>query len=287
MSEWKPLTLGNQELVNEARIKSRNLLSDYSFTNLFMWNDLRHYEWAEISGQLCIKFIEEQSTIYLFPLGNSPLNALDILLSENRPFYMRAIPEDALTVLQKPFKLKEEETRADYIYSFQDLLHLSGNKFQAKRNLIHQFEKNNDFHYKRITREMVPSLLHMLETWYQRNQKLEHSVEREFKAVKTGLDHYFSLPLEGGALIIGDKIVGFSFAERIDSSMWLIHAEKADIQYKGVYQILNHLLIESLEPTEFVNREENLGITGLSRSKESYHPVKVLKKFSLKKTIAD
>lgn len=54
----------------------------------------------------------------------------------------------------------------------------------------------------------------------------------------------------------------------------IIHIEKADIAYEGVYQALvNEYAKCFVTPgVRYINREEDAGDEGLRRSKESYHP---------------
>ncbi len=60
----------------------------------------------------------------------------------------------------------------------------------------------------------------------------------------------------------------------------MIHFEKGDTEYAGIYQAINQMFLENSE-TEctFVNRMQDLDDDGLRRAKLSYRPVKFLKKF--------
>jgi hypothetical protein len=60
----------------------------------------------------------------------------------------------------------------------------------------------------------------------------------------------------------------------------VIHFEKGDPDFKGVYQAINQLfLARAGEGYSFVNREQDLGDPGLRKAKQSYHPVAYLKKY--------
>ncbi len=62
--------------------------------------------------------------------------------------------------------------------------------------------------------------------------------------------------------------------------MLLVHFEKGDTQYKGIYQAINQKFLEnSAADYTFVNREQDLNDEGLRKAKLSYHPEDYLRKF--------
>ena len=60
----------------------------------------------------------------------------------------------------------------------------------------------------------------------------------------------------------------------------MIHFEKGDTQYKGIYQAINQMFLAH-EGNGFtlVNREQDLNDEGLRKAKLSYNPVKFLQKY--------
>jgi hypothetical protein len=65
----------------------------------------------------------------------------------------------------------------------------------------------------------------------------------------------------------------------LNSNTLVIHIEKAHNEYEGSYQAINNLFLKNYnENVEYVNREQDLGIEGLRRAKESYKPYRMIKK---------
>jgi hypothetical protein len=62
-----------------------------------------------------------------------------------------------------------------------------------------------------------------------------------------------------------------------------VHIEKADMQYRGAYQVINNEFAKcfALDGIEYINREEDDGDAGLRISKNSYHPCEVVDKYIL------
>lgn len=288
MITWKRLSFSDQTLITNTLIKSPLPLSDYPFTNLWMWDAYRNYHIATVEDLVCIRFKENNREFFLYPLGEgSRIKTVELLyqeqLSKQMPFYMRAIPEEGVAELKNinfSHTITPEEGRFDYVYSFEELLTLRGNRFQAKRNLIHQFENNYEFTYEEISLALLPKVKEMEEKWFK-EKKSSHKSPEEHRAAMRALEHFFSLNVLGGALIVDDQVIAYSIAEYLGSVMLLIHLEKAFNEYKGAYQLINQQLLKHLVPTLYINKEENLGFSELAKAKDSYHPLMVLKKFLL------
>ena len=96
-----------------------------------------------------------------------------------------------------------------------------------------------------------------------------------------------ALGLTGALLTIGGKPCGFTVGEHFRPDMALIHLEKADPSIPGSYAFLNQQFAErSFGDVTYLNREEDMGIPGLRRAKESYYPVKLVKKYRIKEAEA-
>ena len=83
----------------------------------------------------------------------------------------------------------------------------------------------------------------------------------------------------GGLIKADGKVVAFAFGEKVGDTLF-VHIEKAKKDVQGAYQmIVKEFALHN--PAPYINREEDMGIEGLRRSKESYHPIEKLKKYSL------
>ena len=63
----------------------------------------------------------------------------------------------------------------------------------------------------------------------------------------------------------------------------LIHIEKADANVPGLYAMINQQFVENTwSGLELINREEDMGIEGMRKAKLSYHPVRMIEKYTAK-----
>ena len=96
--------------------------------------------------------------------------------------------------------------------------------------------------------------------------------------------NYEKFNSRGGVICIEDKIVAYSFGEKLNKNTFVVHFEKGDPKYAGVYQTINKLFVENEVSSKFnyINREQDLGISGIRKAKLSYSPVQLIKKFNIK-----
>ena len=106
------------------------------------------------------------------------------------------------------------------------------------------------------------------------------SAQAEEGCVRAFLRDFAAYAPLAGLLRVNGRVVGFSAGEIVGDTL-IIHIEKADIAYEGVYQALvNEYAKCFVTPgVRYINREEDAGDEGLRRSKESYHPVRLLEKY--------
>jgi hypothetical protein len=159
--EWTPLKLSHKPLFDDHLKTYPIALSDYTFTNFWIWNAARHYQIAQFEKWLCVKFIFKDQTLLMMPIGPEPTSALIHALWESTPdFKMRAISEESLPkitgLLPQSFTVIAEENRFDYLYRFDQLKSLTGNDLQPKRNLVHQFEEEYGITYEPLSQDNIP-----------------------------------------------------------------------------------------------------------------------------------
>jgi len=249
-----------------------------------MWNDYRHYQIAHIDGFLCIKFDDEGKQKHLYPIGHgNPFPLIKLLAEHSKTsFFMRGIPESGYEKMKSfPWKLTPEVEHFDYVYSYQDLLELAGNRYQSKRNFIHQFESHYQFEYHTIGPKLIPHIIKMETQWFKDHLPATETLLQEHQGALKVLNDLSQLNILGGALLVDNQVVAYTIAEYMSPQMLVIHIEKALQSYKGAYPTINQLLLQNICNVTFVNREEDLGILNLAKVKQSYHPIFLSKSYQL------
>ena len=75
------------------------------------------------------------------------------------------------------------------------------------------------------------------------------------------------------------QVVGFTIGEPLNADTYVVHVEKAFAEINGAYPMINREYVRSMmQGYTYVNREEDDGVEGLRKAKESYYPI-MLEKF--------
>ncbi len=298
---FKAITLDDKEIITNFTLQSPYKNCDFSFANMCSWRFLYNSEYAVIDDFLLIRFWIENNDrpVYMCPVGKGDLSSsLERLeqdsLEHGHPLWLLGITPDGKINLEKAFpggfRYIPDRDFFDYIYLREDLVNLTGKKYQPKRNHINKFIKQYRYEYMPITPELVPECLELERKWYKANRTEEDAEELSYerRSLTYALQHARELGLVGGSICVDHQIIAFSFGAPINEDTFAVHVEKADINYDGAYSMINKEFAAHIpEKYTYVNREEDLGIPGLRQAKLSYHPAILLEKYTaIKKTVA-
>ena len=187
------------------------------------------------------------------------------------------------------FRITGQKIYDDYVYRTRDLADLKGNQYAKKRNLIKQFKT----HYVDTGRTVVEPITDanrqecaiFLERWCEImacGSDTANDLACEKIAVLNTLEHILVYDVHGLAVRIDGEVCAFGIGAPLTASMGVLHYEKAYTDIKGLYQYLDNICACRLfQEFEFINKESDMGISGLSKAKKSYHPVDMVESFKL------
>ena len=286
---FEPITLDKQNDYLEILSRCPQITSDYSFLNLWSWAEEYGLRWAWDGDLIWIRqHLPEE--FYWAPVGL--WNAVDwqsrLRFNANIRSVFTRVPETLTNLwrerLPQQIRIEEERGSWDYIYRVTDLIELKGKRYHKKKNLFNQFNRKYNFSYQSFGADMVEQAMAMQTDWCTwRDCESSDILSSENRAIFKILKEWQQLVgLFGGALMVDGSMVAYTVAEALTGDMLLIHFEKGDTQYKGIYQAINQMfLANSAAAYTFVNREQDLGDEGLRKAKLSYHPEDFLRKFRI------
>ncbi len=195
--------------------------------------------------------------------------------------------EDYLDFLLKSKKYniiyKEVPNSFDYVYKISDLIELSGKKYHSKKNHFNTFTNKYNYRYVVYDASMYEKCMQFCQAVVaERTQDDIKSYNSEMESIRKAFDAYEELGLVCSLIMIDDEIIALSVAEKLTENYALIQIEKASYEYRDAYPVINRLTLKNeFSHLDFVNREEDLGIAGLRKAKQSYHPCKMIKKYKI------
>jgi hypothetical protein len=139
---------------------------------------------------------------------------------------------------------------------------------------------NYDYKFQLISDDLIEKCKELQLEWcIMRACTEDESLEAEQDAIYEALNNFSKLKFSGGLICVEDKCAAYTFGEMLNEKTFVIHIEKAHAEYEGSYQAINNFFLKNCCVDAIqINREQDLGIEGLRRAKESYKPVKMMKK---------
>ena len=293
--QWKPVDIEDKEILNRF-FHSRNILiSDLTFTNLFLWHYSRHISYFIHKDCLFIKTQYPNENPFIFypihkennlTIKKEALNDMMQYFKANGSEFiiksLSALDKNELeTLYPNIFDFFYNEDRSDYVYSIPELIELKGKKYHKKKTHLNRFMERYTFSYETLNSNNIQELITTYNEWFGKiSDSTSEGLKNEFIGIIESLKAFDKLDFKGGLLRESGKIIAFSFGEPLNKECVVIHIEKADIEYQGAYQAINReFLAQEWSAFSLVNREEDLGIPGLRKAKQSYQPLYLQEKF--------
>lgn len=270
---------------------------EYSFTNLLVWGAAYDQRIADVDGFLMVRVRGSQGYGYLWPAGAGNVEKALALLEQDakergEQLRLVCITPEQVRELERlypgQFDVTFDRDGSDYLYDIDKLSDLGGRKLHSKRNHCARFQDNNpDWVYEDMTPEALAECLELDEQWDRQSREREGAEEaedmtNERKALLLSAKYFKELKLEGGLIRVGGQVVAFTMGDLLSADTFDVHFEKAYNEIQGAYTMINRefsrRIREKYPQVRYLNREEDMGIEGLRKAKESYYPDAMVEK---------
>lgn len=296
--DFKPVTLADRAFFERHFALYPQTHSDNTFTNMVCWNHFTQYSYAYINGNVILTCEIAGVTRYHPPIGPHDPELMKeliqlaletgdkdrtlILIDPDTAQWIKKIEPD---LMESDLLLVPDLHHFEYVYRALDLAKLPGKKYLKIRNQMNRFRKNYQHTIEPITPENLKEVMDFLIKWCESkkcrdNFVLAHEVEAIFYAI----EHFSELSLQGLLIRVGSQVGAISLFERLNENTALIHFEKGLPEYEGIYKAINAETAAFLAgEVEYINRESDLGISGLRKAKLRYRPHHMVEVYTLKR----
>ncbi len=278
----------DKEWVDECFKYVNSFNCEYTFGNLFVWATAYRTQIARYENFIICRWGKAPDYKYSLPIGKGNFKkAVEEIISDAKFFGIKPIIYGVTSYYKNlldeyfpdKFDYTYDDGDFDYIYSVEKMASLSGKKYHGKRNHITNFKKNYpDWSFETIDSSNINECIALHSNWINTHED-DSDYSFEFEAVLTAFENYDKLGFVGGILKVDGKAIAYTMGERHSEELFVTHFEKAPPEIQGAYPIINQEFTKNcLMDYQFVNREEDLGIEGLRKAKQSYNPEILLKK---------
>lgn len=283
--DFKKIGLCDLEILKRALEGYRGRICDISPANLVFWRDYYDISYYLGDGGIAIRFGDMDDTVSYY-CGTNDALIEKVISHEDGKARFACLTLEEVEYIAKRYETSRPECSRDwddYIYNASDIAELKGKRYCGQRNHINKFKKlYSDVSFEEIRADDVEDIKTFVREYFSSiGEGISEDAVYECKYLEEQLDNLDAYGQCTGALRVDGRVVGFSIGEIVGDTL-IIHTEKADTGYNGVYPMLVKSFAERYaKDALYINREEDCGDEGLRTSKLSYHPSQMISKYHL------
>jgi hypothetical protein len=196
---FRDLSLEDKPLLDLAFTRFPPPISEFTFTNLFIWRKSYQIKISRFQNFLCL-FSEKGGNSFFFPpIGEGNIiecyrTLLHFLLERGISPKITRVPEEVLSRMDwkaEGIMAELDRNQSDYIYLVNDLIQLQGRRYHRKRNHIKKFKEKYNYQYVPLTPERISECLELETAWCDlRHCEVDPGLTNEFIAIKEGFTHF-------------------------------------------------------------------------------------------------
>lgn len=268
-------------------------------TSAFMWKDYYKTQYL----------LNDEAFLWLIEVDGKPGTQVPMCREEKLPYYfdvlekyfnevlgcklvMYLCDKDAVEKFDldpAKYEITADRRYFDYVYNAEKMRRYSGKAYHKKKNHVNAFlrEYGDRYEYRSLNRgHHHDEIMEFLHQWED-----ERGIEDEYNRVDyelNGIDYLLRycdyIDYKMGGIYIDGRLEAFSlgvYGEKEKTAY--IHVEKANPNIRGLYPFISQqFLIQEFPDAELVNREDDMGLEGLRKSKMSYNPIYLVDKYEIR-----
>jgi hypothetical protein len=280
MMKLETVDFQHRELLMES-FRNLNLpISDYTFPNVYLFRKISHYEFLTTDCGLFVSSVSKQGQRCIMPLNDlrsCDLQTFNDLLDGESTFF--PIPQEWLFIFSADkFVITSDESESDYIYLTEKMASFKGKQYIRHRNHLNQFISSYRSYDEPVFLNNLSAAMSVLQEW-QDDSGLAAD-KTDFDQCSEALQKISALALWGTIYYIDNEPAGFVIGEALNADTFCLHFAKASKKYHGIYEFMFNDTAKKLQSQyKYLNFEEDMGNKNLRRTKDSYGPELLLKKY--------
>lgn len=300
MFNWKPVS----PFVQDEFAYYENLrplyISEGHFLNQFLWENYygTRYATDEIALYLSIEIKGKHG--FFAPLCKEE-NLPEVFYRMEhyandvwkQPLTIYNADTAMITILQNAgcltdYIITEDRDSFDYLYDADKLRTLSGKAMHKKKNLLNHFlqEYEGRFQYETLNIENIEEIERFHQQWLDERRIYDkyNCIDEEEDGIYRLFGNCRSIHCYMGGVRIDGELKAYTIGSYVPNIQCaIIHIEKADVRYKGLYNYINQqFILHEFPDAVIINREDDLGQDNLRQAKLSYRPIRLEEKYTIR-----
>ena len=293
IDDFNPLKIEDKPFFDKHYAKHPPVHSDNLFTTMMSWMEYANYHFAFVGENLVIYSKIKDQIRFRPPSGGFKKDVFDQVLKlaekqeSDYPFGIIDLKtKEWMSKIYPKIEFKDHRDFYEYVYLAENLAELKGSDYAKIRNRLNKFKRNYAYELEKISEDNFDEIREFLKRWcLWKDCESDPVLENERKAILYSMDNFFQLGLSGIAMRINNAVESIAVFERMNPDTAVVHYEKGSPDYDGIYKAINAETAKIIlgQNIRFINRESDMGISGLRNAKLSYHPHHMIEVFHVDK----
>lgn len=294
----KEISIDNFEELNYFYNLRRPQTADSNILDLFLWsNCYPTWYYCTDKALIWVAFSDEGTHYSAIPCCKD--EDLKEAFLETKRFFnevlgeklvMYVVDKEAIDVLDlslDEYNITREREFDDYVYDGEKMRTLSGRKYHKKKNHYNSFVRNYEgrYEFKFLDINNEEEIKEYLMRWIESKEEVDQKeyIDCEIEGKKEILEYQNMIDFKIGGIYIDGRLEAFTIGKYYEAEdMVYIPVEKANPEIRGLYTFINREFLNQAFPyAGKVNREDDMGIEGLRKAKESYNPIYMVEKYTI------
>ena len=294
--DFRPVSLGDQERIFEYTSKYGEGSCQHSPVAMYSlyekYGDSFHIE-DDMLYVLRKNLCNDVYRVYMAPLGENDLKAAYARILEDAHSYGKKAAFVTLTQKHADFlrdnfagffELKDDRDLAEYIFSVETMRDFPGKIHARRRTEIRTFWRDfgDRTNVKVMTKDDVSDVAAYAVKWLTDNADThdEDALNREMICIRKQLASFEDLGISGTVIRVDGSVAAFCYGVPLNDEYYDVLIEKGDRAFPGIYRVLRQESTKlNVSGFSHINFEEDVGVDGLRRLKESYCPEFMITKY--------
>ena len=284
--------LANKTLFNEFLLRGERRVSYYHFVSIFAWQEFFEFDFTLINDRLCVFARQPIGTfMYLPPLGG-PVDVPTLAecfrrMGPGPVSRVENISDNQLPGLDRA-GYNAHHKADEYVYRRDDIAQLRGNAYKSQRHDANLALKHKPF-FEEYTPQYRSSCVALYERWAK--HRAARGGDDVYRAMLHDnasvhalvIAHARQLGLVGRMLMVDGELAGYTFGYALNKDTFCVLFEVTDPAVPGLSAFCFQKFCQDpvVSAFAFINTMDDLGMPGVARAKESFHPVAKIPLFTL------
>lgn len=253
-------------------------ISEYSFSNIYLFRNFHEFEFHELeNNHYALTGLSHQRERFFMPLYHPhDWSSCIAEAKKHTASYVYPVPEEWWAECPQCV-IEASADDSDYVVETEKVRTYQGRHYDGHRYNVRKLLDSVTMDVRPIQSIPIKHAQDIVEQWQL--QQAQAGVITDRESCLEALERLDLLGLDGFAFYVNGHPEGLIIGQPLKPNMYVLQFAKAASRFSGMYQYMYQYFAQKIpQQYLFMNWQQDLGILGLRRAKNSFHPSFLVKK---------